>query len=853
MTISVLIDEYPNDPPVSLYGRPIGIPAPGQHIRSQELIVDDISAAQCEPFSGTTRSVRLRAYGGYAAFAIGSDPSASGSLRRLPPNVDQWETATAGHRLSAIMIAPEGSAPTAPAHTLMGRAAAPGVPIPLDADTVRAELGILSGAVSDLDDLVDGELRFAMTLAQRDKLDGLPAVSDALRKSLANAPGEALLLNAEGKVASSFLPTDGVTEYQGTWNASTNTPELVGGGGSFNAGDYFFVSVAGSTTLDGISAWSVGDKVILNPGTPKVWGQVPGSTPGSLNVLSYQADPTGASSSTAAFTAALAAAAGRELIIPAAGAGYVISNVPIPAAGGCDIVPVGNPIIRFTKGEPAFKYDATPLLSTPITLSTGSITEVSNWPAGSYQRCTKILEAAGTFTGYAAGDIVQIYSDQLTEHNYIPPDYRAELASVAYCHTDGSYIILECVLEHVFAPNTNIVRIRRWTAQPTVRIRPGFVFTADGDPHTGVESDGWSRQPAVKIIGAIEADVDIAGVSTWGTLLWVQCCWGGRYHSHFRKLPDRTNVNGYGLAIYGSSNRVTASVHGTGCRHAADAVSMTPGSFSDANCLHMGTPIRIGFTNSRASAYSYVFNTHMAIGTIFSDCHAVGLRFNDGHSPPHYAMGGFQNRGRNTTFQNCTATNCTVGFYDHIITTPAGWATLSTSLYMNCHYDAGNSYLASRSAMFVAANTDTNANRQNILIGCSVRGAPLYRDAWAQAPNTSLINCTVMEPPTNPIIIQSASTLLVDGLRVFLKGGSAALTAVIRITADSVPVSMTIVNSIVHPQGVTQPGAWIINEHTTNVPSVRQYNLLCTGTGAMLWRHGGGYNVIASTVYLTTP
>jgi hypothetical protein len=63
--------------------------------------------------------------------------------------------------------------------------------------------------------------------------------------------------------------TTGQLEYAGTWNASTNTPTLVSGAGIKN--QYYVVSVAGSTTLDGISDWQVGDWAIFN-GT--VWQKI---------------------------------------------------------------------------------------------------------------------------------------------------------------------------------------------------------------------------------------------------------------------------------------------------------------------------------------------------------------------------------------------------------------------------------------------------------------------------------------------------------------------------------------------------------------------------------------------------
>jgi hypothetical protein len=65
--------------------------------------------------------------------------------------------------------------------------------------------------------------------------------------------------------------TTGAVNYKGTWNASTNTPTLASSVGT--NGDYYVVSVAGSTTLNGISNWGVGDWAVFNG---SVWQRVEG-------------------------------------------------------------------------------------------------------------------------------------------------------------------------------------------------------------------------------------------------------------------------------------------------------------------------------------------------------------------------------------------------------------------------------------------------------------------------------------------------------------------------------------------------------------------------------------------------
>lgn len=70
------------------------------------------------------------------------------------------------------------------------------------------------------------------------------------------------------KVAGGGITTGALT-YQGTWNASTNTPTLASGVGT--TGYYYVVSVAGSTNLNGITDWQIGDWAVFNG---SVWQKV---------------------------------------------------------------------------------------------------------------------------------------------------------------------------------------------------------------------------------------------------------------------------------------------------------------------------------------------------------------------------------------------------------------------------------------------------------------------------------------------------------------------------------------------------------------------------------------------------
>ncbi|NDC95242.1 tail fiber domain-containing protein [bacterium] len=79
------------------------------------------------------------------------------------------------------------------------------------------------------------------------------------------------------KTVSSITNAIGALNYKGTWNASTNSPTLASNAGT--KGDYYVVSVSGTTSLNGISNWGVGDWVTFNGA---VWQRVEGGADGNF-------------------------------------------------------------------------------------------------------------------------------------------------------------------------------------------------------------------------------------------------------------------------------------------------------------------------------------------------------------------------------------------------------------------------------------------------------------------------------------------------------------------------------------------------------------------------------------------
>jgi hypothetical protein len=78
-------------------------------------------------------------------------------------------------------------------------------------------------------------------------------------------------LDGTGHLPLSQIPAGvaGALQYQGTWDASANSPVLVGGVGT--KGFFYKVSVAGSTVIDTNTNWHIGDLIIFD-GT--VWDKI---------------------------------------------------------------------------------------------------------------------------------------------------------------------------------------------------------------------------------------------------------------------------------------------------------------------------------------------------------------------------------------------------------------------------------------------------------------------------------------------------------------------------------------------------------------------------------------------------
>lgn len=183
------------------------------------------------------------------------------------------------------------------------------------------------------------------------------------------------------KTVSSITNAIGALNFKGTWDANVNSPALASSVGT--KGDYYVVGTAGSTNLNGISNWGVGDLATFNG---SVWQRVEGGA--DLNGVNLSVSGTSTLSGLTASTA-LALNASKEIVsVTNTGTGdNVLATAPTLV--GDVTLSTGNLVMADTKG-----------IDFSATSGTGTSELLDDYEEGTW---TPILSSTGATFTYPRG------------------------------------------------------------------------------------------------------------------------------------------------------------------------------------------------------------------------------------------------------------------------------------------------------------------------------------------------------------------------------------------------------------------------------------------------------------------
>lgn len=257
-------------------------------------------------------------------------------------------------------------------------------------------------------------------------------------------------LDSSGKLTTAQIPAAlvGAVQYQGTWNASTNTPTLASGTGT--KGYYYKVSVAGTTNIDGQANWAVGDMIIFNGTT---WDAIDGATSevssvagrigaivlaqADISGLTTTSSPTFAAVTATTFTGALSGNATSATNL----AGGVMGSVPYQSGAGTTtfLAPGTSGYILQTKGAglaPVWVDSASLSAVSSVAGRTGAVVlsqaDISGLTTSSSPKFAAVT--AATFTGNLVGNA----STSSANISVLTNDAAATLAIGSVVYNDAS-------------------------------------------------------------------------------------------------------------------------------------------------------------------------------------------------------------------------------------------------------------------------------------------------------------------------------------------------------------------------------------------------------------------------------
>ena len=255
------------------------------------------------------------------------------------------------------------------------------------------------------------------------------------------------------KTASSYINSIGALVYQGTWDASTNTPTLTSSVG--NKGDYYIVSVAGNTNLNGITDWQVNDIAAFNG---SVWQKIDNtdavlSVNGQTGAVVLTASDVGATPNTTYVLASGLLSGGGQLN---ANVTIGLTNVPLANVTGAGTMASQNANAVTITGGTINSVTENASTYTNVTINSGNAT------------LTNVTATNGNVTNFTSGNvsITGGTENNVTYTNVIISSGNATLATANITYANVSTALRTQALTGYLYGNANTGNVSASTTIP---------------------------------------------------------------------------------------------------------------------------------------------------------------------------------------------------------------------------------------------------------------------------------------------------------------------------------------------------------------------------------------------------
>ena len=404
----------------------------------------------------------------------------------------------------------------------------------------------------------------------------------------------------------------------------------------------------------------------------------------------YAVDNTGATDISTTLNAAMVAADGRPVEIPAGT--YLVKDCQIPTANGCHLKPDGDVTIQwdatgdwgglYFRGENNFGSE----------VSITAIADHDDYPATNDQRISKIT---GSFSGWSAGDIALIYSNEKDN----PGNFLGEYIEVLDVDPASSaFIYANKKLYHTFDTATFAPKIRRVETVVPIKIEKGITFTPNGD-----QTASGNRRPAVLLRMPVRPDVSVDFDGVWGSGIEVMGSFLGDVAATYRDIWVDYSISQFGYVVvrsgccYGTRFTVSGNKSGAIC----DTV-VNGGTYDGSQWFKIGTVLDNVMHNCYAqNCRRSPFRTHGCYRDTYFDCVAENGAMDDEENANFWNA--FSITGRDVRMFNCHS-NSQAAFLD--VDGDYGSGVTDNWLVANCTYMTNRGATTTQAPFLSVKSTD---------------------------------------------------------------------------------------------------------------------------------------------------